>query len=301
MITVALNASHYLHQSGKRIPTSLLPAGYPELQASEWFFNNRIARYTQEILVQDYGCKVVRCDDVTGETSPTLSARAARANDAKADCFITIDHNAGTSIGNQTGIEIFAKKQADVKSIQLQKTVYEETVKLTGLIGRSNPLPFENWAVLTLAKMPAILCEFGFMNGTKDSKIIITNEFALNCALGIVNALVKIYGLKKIENNEGEIMQIVDELKNRNNVVNAVKSRLAGSPSQAEIDTAIKNNVLEILEYLIVNKTTSAQVMKEYELAKQAGITDGTNYGMPATRLQVALMAYRTMFKPPQP
>lgn len=191
---IALDAGHYNDTPGKRCLKSIDPK-----ETRERFLNARMAEHVEELL-KAYDCEVIRCDDRTGQTDPSLTERAARANRAGAGAFISIHHNAGVNGGKGGGICVFAAKNASKTSLALQKAVYDETVKRTGLKGnRATPLPIANHTVTYTAKMPAVLGEFGFMDSTVDTPIIITGEFSLKCAQGIVDALVKTFNIKKKE------------------------------------------------------------------------------------------------------
>lgn len=191
---IALDAGHYNNTPGKRCMKSIDPK-----ETRERYLNTRMAEHVEELL-KDYDCKVMRCDDRSGETDPSLTERAERANRAGADVFISIHHNAGINGGKGGGICVFAAENASKTSLALQKAVYEETVKRTGLKGnRATPLPIANHTVTYKAKMPAILGEFGFMDSTTDVPIILTGDFSVKCAQGIVDALVKIFNIKKKE------------------------------------------------------------------------------------------------------
>ena len=194
---IAIDAGHYNNTPGKRCLKSIDPN-----ETRERFLNARMAEHVEELL-KAYDCEVMRCDDRTGKTDPSLSERAARANRAGADAFISIHHNAGVNGGKGGGICVYAAENASTTSLKLQKAVYDETVKRTGLKGnRATPLPIANHTVTYTAKMPAILGEFGFMDSTTDVPIILTDDFSKKCAQGIVAALVKTFGIKKKSEQE---------------------------------------------------------------------------------------------------
>ena len=198
---IALDAGHYNNTPGKRCMKSIDPK-----ETRERFLNARMAEHVEELL-NAYDCEVMRCDDRTGKTDPSLSERAARANRAGAAAFISIHHNAGVNGGKGGGICVFAAENASETSLTLQKAVYDETVKRTGLKGnRATPLPIANFTVIYRANMPAILGEFGFMDSTTDVPIILTDGFSLKCAQGIVTALVKTFGIKKKSEQEEDNM-----------------------------------------------------------------------------------------------
>lgn len=198
---IALDAGHYNDTPGKRCLKSIDPK-----ETRERFLNARMAEHVEELL-KAYDCEVIRCDDRTGKTDPSLSERAARANRAGAGAFISIHHNAGINGGKGGGICVFAAGNASKTSLAFQKAVYDETVKRTGLKGnRATPLPIANFTVIYKANMPAILGEFGFMDSTTDVPIILTDDFSKKCAQGIVSALVKTFGIKKISKQEEDNM-----------------------------------------------------------------------------------------------
>ena len=198
---IALDAGHYNDTPGKRCMKSIDPN-----ETRERFLNARMAEHVEELL-KAYDCEVLRCDDRTGKTDPSLSERAARANRAGADAFISIHHNAGVNGGKGGGICVYAAENASKTSLALQRAIYDETVKRTGLKGnRATPLPVANFTVIYKANMPAVLGEFGFMDSTTDVPIILTDDFSKKCAQGIVAALVKTFGIKKKSEQEEDDM-----------------------------------------------------------------------------------------------
>ena len=198
---IALDAGHYNDTPGKRCMKRIDPK-----ETRERFLNARMAEHVEELL-KAYDCEVMRCDDRTGKTDPSLSERAARANRAGAAAFISIHHNAGVNGGKGGGICVYAAENASKTSLTLQRAVYDETVKRTGLKGnRATPLPIANFTVIYKANMPAVLGEFGFMDSTTDVPIILTDDFSVKCAQGIVAALVKTFGIKKKSEQEEDNM-----------------------------------------------------------------------------------------------
>ena len=199
---IALDAGHYNNTPGKRCMKSIDPK-----ETRERFLNARMAEHVEELL-KAYDCEVMRCDDRTGKTDPSLSERAARANRAGAAAFISIHHNAGINGGKGGGICVYAAENASKTSLTLQRAVYDETVKRTGLKGnRATPRPISNFTIIYKANMPAVLGEFGFMDSTTDVPIILTDDFSKKCAQGIVAALVKTFGIKKSEQEKNDMVR----------------------------------------------------------------------------------------------
>lgn len=191
---ICLDAGHGKYTPGKRCLKSIDPG-----ETREWTLNSRIADKVQDRL-EDYNCQTMRVDDPTGETDVSLGTRVTQANQAGADVYVSIHHNAGINGGSGGGIVIYTCHNPQQQSVILQKTVYQHTVDATGLKGnRSNPMAEANLYVLNNTKMPAILGEFGFMDSTTDTPIILTEDFANQVADGIVAALVEVYGLEEKE------------------------------------------------------------------------------------------------------
>lgn len=202
---IALDAGHYLGTPGKRCLKSIDPG-----ETREWVLNSRIAEKVQKILA-DYQVDILRLDDPTGQTDVTLQERTDKANAAKADLYLSIHANAGINGGSGGGIVLYAYSYPDKESIRVRDTIYQYTVSTTGLKGnRANPLALANFHVLRESDMPAVLGEFGFMDSTTDTPIILTEEFADHCADGIAAALVALYGLEEKQVNYEQWKQYMD-------------------------------------------------------------------------------------------
>ena len=202
---IALDAGHYLGTPGKRCLKSIDPG-----ETREWVLNSRIAEKVQKILA-DYQVDILRLDDPTGQTDVTLQERTDKANQAKADLYLSIHANAGINGGSGGGIVLYAYSYPDEESIRVRDTIYQYTVSTTGLKGnRANPLALANFHVLRESDMPAVLGEFGFMDSTTDTPIILTEEFADHCADGIAAALVALYGLEEKQVSYEQWKQYMD-------------------------------------------------------------------------------------------
>lgn len=193
-MVICIDAGHYMGTPGKRCLKSIDPG-----ETREWVLNRRVADKVQARLT-DYDCTTMRVDDVTGQRDVTLLERVNIANMANADVYLSIHHNAGIGGGSGGGIVVFIAPGASEESARLQKAVYDATVAATGLRGnRSTPLAQASFYVLRYTKMPAVLGEFGFMDSTTDTPIILTEEYADQLADGIVAALVEQYHLEEVE------------------------------------------------------------------------------------------------------
>ena len=192
---IVIDAGHYLYTPGKRCLKSIDPG-----ETREWVLNNRVANKVQQRLTA-YDCTTMRVDDPTGQREITLFDRVLIANQAGADVYLSIHHNAGIKGGSGGGIVVYVCPGVGEDTTSLQRAVYEHTVASTGLRGnRSNPLRVADFYVLKYTTMPAVLGEFGFMDSTTDTPIILTEKYADQLADGIVSALVEQYQLKEVDN-----------------------------------------------------------------------------------------------------
>lgn len=191
---IALTAGHYKHTSGKRCLKSLDPN-----ETREWVLNDRIADKIEMLLAENYtGYELLRIDDTTGETGSDLAQRTGMANDFGADFYLSIHHNAGINGGSGGGIMAYIYTYASAASAEWQKALYDALIAATGLKGnRSKPLAKSNLHEVRETKMPAVLLELGFMDSKTDVPVILSEEFADQCAQAIVQVLAERGKLEK--------------------------------------------------------------------------------------------------------
>jgi N-acetylmuramoyl-L-alanine amidase len=192
MYKIALNAGHYMNTPGKRCLKSIDPK-----ETREWYLNDRICDKVENKLKAYTGYSLLRIDDTTGKTNVTLNNRAAKANNFKADVYISVHHNAGINGGSGGGVMAYTYLKVSDKTKQIQKLLYNKIIEKTGLKGnRATPITSANLAECRLTSMPAVLLECGFMDSTVDTPIILTDAFAEKTATAICEALVELGGLK---------------------------------------------------------------------------------------------------------
>ncbi len=205
MFKIALNAGHYLYTPGKRCMKSL-----DSNETREWVLNSRICNYVAEYLKAYTGYELIRTDDTSGKTDITVQKRADAANNFGADIYVSVHHNAGVDGGSGGGVMAFTYLKVGDATKRLQKVLYDKIVQKTNLSGnRANPLSTANFAECRLTKMPAVLLECGFMDSSVDLPIILSEEFAKNCALGIVEAIAEYGSLEKREEPKPDKMYYV--------------------------------------------------------------------------------------------
>lgn len=189
MFKLAIDAGHYLKTAGKRVLKKL-----DKNQTREWVLNDRIARYVAQYAAEYADVEILRVDDVTGKTLVGLQERCDKANEWKADLYLSIHHNAGILGGKGGGIVAYGYK----KPYTYRDAIYNACVKATGLKGnRSKPLVSKGYHVLKHTKMMGVLMECGFMDSSTDAPIILTEDYAKKIAKAMVEAIAQVAGLAK--------------------------------------------------------------------------------------------------------
>src|SRR5690606_20726187 len=127
----------------------------------------------------------------TGDTYPSLSARAKAANNWGADYFISIHINADGGTAFESYI---FNGSVSSKTKEYQKKVHQTIVAGTGWTDRG--MKRANFAVLRETKMPALLTENGFIDRKEDAAKLKDSKFI--DLLGKLHAegIAKALGLK---------------------------------------------------------------------------------------------------------
>lgn len=194
---IAYCAGHFLSTPGKRVPAELDAA-----QTREWVLNDRIADYFAQAAAQYPEVELLRTDDPLGVTDITIANRTRKANSWGADLYLDLHHNAGVKLGAGGGVEAFCYP-GSVQGARYRDAIYNAVVEAGGLRGnRSLPLQEKSFASLRLAKAPAVLVEYGFMDSRTDYPVIITEEYAKKVAYATLEAVCAIAGLEKRQAQE---------------------------------------------------------------------------------------------------
>lgn len=191
---LALSAGHYMYTAGKRCLKSIDPN-----ETREWWLNDRIADRIQVLLSEYEGIEILRLDDTNGQKFVDLKVRSNNSNSWGADFYLAVHHNAGVGGTKSGGIQAYAYNgKVSSKTLEWQKELYNELIKLTGLKGdRATGIPRANLHECREPYAPAVLLELGFMDSTTDVPVILTQDFAYKCAQACVNVIVAKAGLKK--------------------------------------------------------------------------------------------------------
>ena len=181
---ICLDAGHGLYTAGKRCMAAL-----DSKETREWILNDRIADMLEKALA-NYDCEVLRVDDTTGAKDVSLADRVKKANNWKADIYISIHHNAGLNGRKGGGIVVYYYSNNAERRTQAQ-ALYDALIKKTGLVGnRSDKVIKNSFYVIKNTNMPAFLIENGFMDSVTDVPVILSEEHAQNSSEAILNFLV---------------------------------------------------------------------------------------------------------------
>lgn len=194
MFKLALGAGHYINEAGKRCLKALDPN-----ETREWWLNDRICDYVEDILRDYDGLEILRVDDSDdGKENVTLKARVDAANTWGADFYLSVHHNAGANGTEAGGIVAYTHPAASAAAREWRDALYGALIAYTGLKGnRANPKATADHYVTRKTKMAATLLELGFMDSKKDVPVILSDDYARKCASAIAEVIIQRGGLTK--------------------------------------------------------------------------------------------------------
>ena len=187
MFKIALGAGHGINTAGKRCMKALDPN-----ETREWWLNDRICDYVESYLKSYEGYALLRLDDSDdGADDVALAARVSAANKWGADVYISVHHNAGINGGKGGGIVAYSYPNS-AKGAEWRDALYDALIKRTGLKGnRATPKATAKYYILRYSEMACALLECGFMDSKTDVPVILTDEYAQQCAQAIVDVIVE--------------------------------------------------------------------------------------------------------------
>lgn len=125
-----------------------------------------------------------------------LSQRATTANNANADVFVSIHHNA--SVNNALeGTAVYSHPNSQ-EGARLAKIIQDELVKAfgwAGVKGKDDGVKTADFKVLRETLMPAVLTESAFLSNADEAALLATNEFRQKEADGIFRGIAKYLGV----------------------------------------------------------------------------------------------------------
>lgn len=180
---IVIDAGHGPNTPGKRAPDDSM---------REYHFNSATARYVIENL-REYDCEVLTTFEDSRDVP--LTERTRKANDWKADVFVSIHANAylGNQWCNAEGIETFVYPTVTGKAVTLANAVQRKLIATTGL--RDRGVKREDFHVLRETNMPAILIECGFMDNQRELALLKSDAYRRKCAKVIAESIMEVFRL----------------------------------------------------------------------------------------------------------
>lgn len=196
MAKIVVDCGHGVNTAGKRCLKSL-----DKNETREWTLNNRVGVELIRLL-ESAGHTVLRVDDPTGKTDVSLASRVAKANNWKADYYISVHHNAGANGTASGGVVMYKYCNTGGKSKLAQEAIYKHFLNRAGLKGNRYDGTLDgNFMVIRETSMPAGLIECGFMDSSTDIKHILDPEWSKKAALGIAEGICEVFGGKITSTN----------------------------------------------------------------------------------------------------
>jgi len=201
---IALSAGHGYMTAGKR--TCPFPDGR---QMREHEFNRDVALALDYLLRKD-GHKTVLCFDDIGVDDMPLADRVGKANQSKADIYVSVHANAfgdGANWHSANGL-VGMYYKGSVNGERLAKCIIEQ-------MSKDLQMPVNSYQPGTLYEpkytaMPCVIVECGFMTNENDAKKLITYEYRQACAEAIYKGILKYFGIESEKDTKSEFPIIIE-------------------------------------------------------------------------------------------
>ena len=203
MVKIGLDAGHGLYTPGKQTPNGI----------KEWTLNDEVCDIIADML-KNYDCKIIRTDKNEGRTDEPLGERVKNYLAEGVSALVSVHHNAYSgSWNNATGVEVYTDRACTAADERLAKCIYDRLVKYTSLKGRG--IKRANFYIINQNKIPAVLCEGGFMDGSSDYKIITSGEGKRAYARAVSEGLIEFLNLKPKAKTSQSIEVVYQVLENK--------------------------------------------------------------------------------------
>lgn len=134
---------------------------------------------------------ITTCLTRSDDTFLELEDRIAIANSKKAALFISIhvDYYEDPSVNGSTTYYYHADRLStgNLTELDYASVIQEELIKSADT--RDRGIKKQNYAVLRLAEVPAVLVEMGYINGNVDAALLASPDFRQKAAEGLANGI----------------------------------------------------------------------------------------------------------------
>lgn len=232
---IAIDAGHGHNTAGKRCPDDSM---------REHDFNSNVATKVCNILNMN-GIETYRSDDITGNTDVPLKTRTNNINSKNAKICVSIHANAFNGVwGEQNGIETYIIARGG-QAEKLANIIQTKLIENTGR--RDRGVKVANLHMCRETKMPAILCECGFMDNLEEAELLKTEDYRNKCAEAIANGILEYMNI----NTSSSIIEeskIIEEVKGENEV-NIKKYKNGSTEETVYADTACSKVIGSLSKY----------------------------------------------------
>lgn len=228
---ICIDAGHGLDTPGKRCPDGSM---------KEYHFNSEVALLVDHLLSQYEDVETILTFSDTRDIP--LAERVNKANGWKAEVFVSVHANAaGDDWSSARGIETYVYTTRPAAAMALALAVQRNLIQETGLVDRG--VKAADFYLLNKTKMPAILCECGFMTNREEAGLLKSDEYRQKCAKAIVTGLAETYGLKR---KAGDHEMKPEDAQKIVNLLGRVYELLPTTQSSYEARTEIKRLADEV-------------------------------------------------------
>ena len=200
---IAVDSGHGMETAGKCTPP--IPEAWFGKKKGEIIHEKEFNKPAAEYLIQALERNGFSTINVSpGTTDVSLSERYTKANNAKADIFVSKHYNASIGVwNNANGIETIVSQYASNNSRKLANLVQAELVKAYNRSNRGVKTDIEqsgiNVAVLRYTSMPAILTESGFMDNLSEAKTMLDPIYQKLDAEATCKGICNYFGVAYVE------------------------------------------------------------------------------------------------------
>ncbi|WP_020617060.1 N-acetylmuramoyl-L-alanine amidase family protein [Paenibacillus daejeonensis] len=149
--------------------------------------NLAIALKVQALLVNDPHLEVILTRD--DDTFIELGNRGTKANEVKADAFVSIHANSVKNAPSANGSESYYYEEASKSFTQI---MHKHLLEATGF--RDRGVKQANFKVIRDANMVSVLLETGFLSNAAEEAKLFTDDMQQRIAQGIVDGLKEYFG-----------------------------------------------------------------------------------------------------------
>lgn len=233
---IAIDDGHGMATSGKRTPTGVKSTETGKNFMHENEFNRAVAKYLK--------VELERCGFRTLMVAPTdadtpLATRVSKANNAKADFYISIHANANAGKwGSHGGTETFTYGSGE--SLRIGKIIHKNLMKGTVLRDRGVKNGNHLYVIRT-TKMPSVLLECAFMDNLAEAKLLLSDSFRRECARETAMGICEAFKVKYIASGATTANTSKTEEKKDNKETYRVRKSWKDADSQKGAYTVLKS------------------------------------------------------------